>query len=165
MSEASLFRDSFRDRPVTERVTKRRKRGRPPVYRTAMTAAERQARRREKLRKAAQQAAAEAGAYRAYQPPHGYGKAKATLQAHGHHFERARREFGFEEGVFVDGAFLGTDEVIALAKLPKAEREQRLAEHRLARKDDACGAVASYMAALRVSFDEFIRYVYSEPSR
>ena len=82
-----------------------------------MTAAQRQARRRKRLRKAK-----DARLQRAYQPPHGYGRAKSQLLAQGHCFERARREFGFEEGVFVDGAFLGTLEVIRLAELPPQER-------------------------------------------
>jgi hypothetical protein len=34
---------------------------------------------------------------------HGYGRAKTQLIAQGHEFERTRREFGFEEGVFIDG--------------------------------------------------------------
>jgi hypothetical protein len=52
VSEDHFFRDLFRDAPVTEIVTdirsKRRKRGRPPLGRKAMTAAERQARRRQR---------------------------------------------------------------------------------------------------------------------
>jgi hypothetical protein len=94
-----------------------RKRGGRPIGRRAMTAAQRQARRRRRLREAArprQQEQQQEVARRAYQPPYGYGQAKAQLQAQGHHFERTRREFRFEEGVFVDGAFLGSHEVIEL---------------------------------------------------
>jgi hypothetical protein len=56
----------------------------------------------------------------------------------GHRFERARREWGHEEGVFIDGAFMDTHEVIVLANLLPAEQEQVLAEHRRKRKDEAC---------------------------
>jgi hypothetical protein len=128
-----------------------------------MTAAERQARRRRQLRevaKAVERALLEREqplASRLFQPPHGYGKAKALLRAQGHHFEWARREWGFEEGTFVDGAFLGSGEVVALADLAPAERQERLAETRQQRKDMACVAVEGYMAALRVSLDELIQ--------
>jgi hypothetical protein len=135
------------------------KRGRPPLGRKAMTAAERQARRRERLREAENARRREQGqplAHRPSQPPHGYGRAKEQLIAEGHHFERARREFGFEEGTFVDGAYLGSSDVIDLAALPLEERQQRLAEARHATKDFACGAVEQYMAALHVSRDELI---------
>jgi hypothetical protein len=133
------------------------KRGRPPIGRKAMTPAERQARRRKRLREA--EAARRKGrdpSWRAYQPPHGYVVAKEQLIREGHEFERVRREFGFEEGVFVDGAFMGTFDVIELARLPTRERQQNLAEQRLATKDFACGAVRGYMAALRVSLAELV---------
>jgi len=76
----------------------------------------------------------------------------------GHQFERARREFGFEEGVFVDGAFLGTSEVIDLATLPLQQRQQRIAEHRASEKQFACNAVIGYMECLHVSLDDLLRY-------
>jgi hypothetical protein len=124
-----------------------------------MTAAERQSRRRQRLRKAKAGQEAKAGKRRAYQPPHGYGKAKGHLLAAGHCFERARREFGFEGGTFIDGAFVGSDEVIALAAKPPLERKQWLAERRHDSKDFACDAVEGYMGALQVSRDELIQYL------
>src|SRR6516225_1071610 len=99
---------------------KRPRRGRPPLGRRPMTAAQRQARRRERLRKAKAEREAQEGKRRAYQPPYGYNRAKEQLINAGHHFQRARREFGFEEGVFVDGAFISSYEVIALAELAPA---------------------------------------------
>jgi hypothetical protein len=125
-----------------------------------MTAAERQARRRRRLRAEARAAERERLARddpfgrRVSQPPHGYARAKEVLMAAGHVFERARREAGFEEGLFVDGAFLSTDEVIGLAGLSARERRDRLAELRRDTKDFAVGAVEHYMAILRVSLDE-----------
>jgi hypothetical protein len=74
----------------------------------------------------------------------------------GHRFEWARFDWGFEEGTFVDGAFLSTVEVIELAALSPAERNLKLAEIRRDRKHEACYAVKSYMGALHVSFDELI---------
>jgi hypothetical protein len=138
---------------------KKPKRGRPPPGRKAMTAAERQARRRKRVREAetARLAQDEPLARRPYQPPHGYPLAKERLLAEGHRFERARHEFGFEEGVFVDGAFLSSDEVIALAALPPSERQRRLTVLRHASKDFACDAVEGYLAALQVSRDELIQ--------
>jgi hypothetical protein len=135
------FRDLFRDAAVTERITKMkpRKRGRHPLGRKAMTAAERQP--------------------RPYQTAHGYEKAKAELQTLGHRFEHARREFGFEEGVFVDGALINSLAVIELAKLSPGDRQQQLAEARKDNKDFACSAVASYMRAMWVSLDELTQYV------
>ena len=115
-------------------MRKRTRRGRPPIHRKAMTAAERQARRRQRLKEIARQRQQEQMERRAYQPPRGYGRAKEQMIKEGHQFERARREFGFEEGVFVDGAFLGTSEVIDLATLPLQQRQQRIAEHRRARR-------------------------------
>jgi hypothetical protein len=111
---------------------KARKRGRPPLGRKAMTAAERQAQRRQRLREAArkQREERQLGRRRAFQPAHGYGQSKALRRAQGHHFERAREEFGFEGGVFVDGAFLDTWAVVELAKLDPRERQQRLAKVR-----------------------------------
>ena len=85
------------------------------------------------------------------------------MLAEGHQFERARREFEFEEGVFVDGAYLASSEVIDLAALPKPEREQRLAEVRRDRKDDACVVVEGYMGVLRVSRREIIEYANKAP--
>ena len=58
----------------------------------------------------------------------------------------------------MDGAFLGSREVIELATLPPRERTQWLAACRCERKDDACSAVEGYMATLQVSLDELIRY-------
>jgi hypothetical protein len=125
-----------------------------------MTAAERQARRRQRMREAevARQREKRGLSARPYQPPHGYGKAKEQLIAAGHRFERARRDFGFEEGTFLDGAFLGSSEVIALASLSPPERKRQLAEIRQARKEDACDAVVGYMAALHVTRDELLRH-------
>jgi hypothetical protein len=94
------------------------------------------------------------GSPRPYQPAHGYPKAKEHLLKDGHKFERARGEWGFEEGVFVDGAFVNSGEIVHLATLPKTERKKVLAENRLRNKDFACNAVRSYMAEMRVSLDE-----------
>jgi hypothetical protein len=123
---------------VTEKVTEM-KCGRRPLGRKAMTAAERQARRRKRLREAAKAEAARLederlrGGRRLYQPPHGYGKAKGQLQAEGHCFVRVPDDLGREfGGVFVDGASVSSNEVIALAALPPSERKQRLAEQRCA---------------------------------
>jgi hypothetical protein len=119
-----------------------------------MTAAQRQARRRRKLREAAKLKLEQPLGRRLYQPLPGYGLAKEQLIAAGHCFERARREAGFEEGVFVDGALLSSSEVIAFAELPLQERRRRLAEQRRATKDFACTAVAHYMQTLQVTRDE-----------
>ena len=94
-------------------------------------------------------------------PPHGYNKAKAKLQAEDHHFERARREFGFEFGVFVDGALMEADSVMALAEMLPQDRLQWIARERLAWKDQACNAVAGYMRALNVSHEEMLRHLKS----
>jgi hypothetical protein len=134
------------------------KRGRPPLGRKAMSPAQRQARHRAVVRKREQEHLHQEGMRRLYQPPHGYGKAKEQLLAAGHEFERARREFGFEDGVFVDGAFLGSSEVIQLAELSQEERSQRLAARRIEQKDDACGAVEGYMARLHITLEELIAY-------
>jgi hypothetical protein len=146
---------------ATKSVTKKHRRGRPPLGRKAMTNAQRQARHRQRLKEAAKQRAEELlrGQRRPSQPPYGYNKAKAQLQAAGHRFETARRDLGFEEGTFVDGAFLGSHEVLALADMPPRERQQLLAEVRRTLKDDACGAVQGYMAALRVTLDELVRFL------
>jgi hypothetical protein len=116
-----------------------------------MTGAERQARHRQRVAAAKREAALRR---QPYQPPHGYAKAKDALLAAGHVFERARREFGFEEGVFVDGALLSSHEVIALAELAAAERQRWLDAKRAKTRDDAIGAVRSYMMALRTSLAE-----------
>jgi hypothetical protein len=137
---------------------KARKRGRRPLGRKAMTAAQRQARRRQRVRKAARKQREERQP-RPYQTAHGYEKAKAELQTLGHRFEHARREFGFEEGVFVDGALINSLAVIELAKLSPRDRQQQLAEARKDNKDFACSAVASYMRAMWVSLDELTQYV------
>jgi hypothetical protein len=122
-----------------------------------MTNAERQAKRRKKLRDMARQrliADKQAADIGTYQPPKGYQQAKTKLQQQGHSFERARREFGFEEGTFIDGAFVLTREVIALVDLPASERQQWLADQRQRWKNFAVAAVMSYMKAMRVSVDE-----------
>jgi hypothetical protein len=123
-----------------------------------MTAAERQARRREKLKTLAKLREADrlalSGRDLRYRPPHGYAQAKEKLIAQRHVFEHARRHFGFEGGVFVDGAFLETHEVIELAKLTTEERRWRLADRRRETKDFACNAIKGYMAALHVTMDE-----------
>jgi hypothetical protein len=129
------------------------KRGRPPIGRKAMTDAQRQARRRAKLKQIALERK-----QRRYQPPPGYGAAKRQLRVGGHQFEWARRDRGFEEGVFVDGAFLGSRQVIELAGPPPQERDPWLAEQRQATKSDACGAVVGYMQGLHVTLDELIAY-------
>jgi hypothetical protein len=87
-------------------------------------------------------------------PAHGYQPAKQKMLAEGHTFERTRDEWGFEFGIFVDGALVDSGEVVHLATLPKTEREKVLAETRLRSKDFACHAVKCYMDALHVSFDE-----------
>jgi hypothetical protein len=114
-----------------------------------MTAAERQARHRRKVKSERQR--------RPYQPPPGYGAAKAKLIEQGHQFERARREWGHEEGVFVDGAFLSSNQVIELAKLPPPAAVARIAAIREQTKGDACGMVAAYMTSMHVSFEEIVR--------
>jgi hypothetical protein len=129
-----------------------------------MTAAERQARRRTRLREAEAERLRQQRQEpprRRYQPPHGYGRAKEQLIAQGRCFERARREFGFEEGVFIDGAFCGSSEVIALADLPPREQQQWLAERRHTEKNFACYAVMGYMNSLQVSLDELIKAIDS----
>jgi hypothetical protein len=124
-----------------------------------MTDAERQAKRRERLRKEAEIARRRvqrrSGEVRP--PAHGYPQAKQKMLAEGHTFERCRREWGFEEGVFVDGALVDSGEVVHLATLPKTEREKVLAEKRRRNKDFACHAVRSYMDAMQVSIEELIR--------
>jgi hypothetical protein len=126
-----------------------------------MTAAERQARRREKLKTLAKLREADrlalSGRDLRYRPPHGYAQAKEKLIAQRHVFEHARRQFGFEGGVFVDGAFLETHEVIELAKLTTEECRRRLADRRRETKDFACSAIKGYMAALHVTMDELTR--------
>ena len=127
-----------------------------------MTAAERQARRREKLRETARRRLLEwkqARGIGTYQPPVGYARAKGKLLAQGRHFERARRDWGFEEGVFIDGALMGTLEVIKLAELSPPEQQRVLAEHQRDTKADACSAVQAYMKELWVSLDELTRYL------
>jgi hypothetical protein len=93
--------------PITELVTKMTRRGRPPIHRKAMTAAQRQARRREKLKKLAKIAhPPKKKMGEPSRPPVGYGRVKHEMMAQGHQFEAARREFGFEEGLFLDGALV-----------------------------------------------------------
>jgi hypothetical protein len=123
------------------------KRGRPPIHRKAMTAAQRQARHRLKVK----------GQRQRYQPPPGYYDAKAKLIEQRHEFERARREWGHEEGVFVDGAFMSSNEVIRLSKLSGSEARIRIAQIRVETKSDACGMVAAYMELMHVSFEELVR--------
>jgi hypothetical protein len=148
-------------RPVTKVVTKKR-RGRPPIGRKALTAAQKQARYRQRLKEAAKQRAEELlrGQRRLHQPPYGYAKAKQKLIEAGHQFNRVNdgqgREFG---GTFVDGAYVTTHEVIVLADMTLTERKQRLDEARRTHKDVACDAVEEYMEALRVSFDELAAHV------
>ena len=138
---------------------RRPKRGRPRIGRRAMTNTQRQARWRKRKREteAARPSQQEQELLRrAYQPPFGYGRAKQQLIDQGHQFARARREFGFEEGVFVDGALLGSRQVIALAEQSPHERQQWLAEQRRATKVFACNSVQQYMELMRVSLDELI---------
>ena len=139
----------------------RHKRGRPPIGKKAMTPAQRQARRRAKLAEAAKRQRWQQDGRRpnglGYLPL-GYNPATQQMQHEGHDFERARSEFGFEEGVFVDGASVGTLEVIELAKLPVKERRTRITERRRATKDFACSAVGGYMNTLQVSREELVRY-------
>jgi hypothetical protein len=154
-----VFRDAFRDALgfCDRHKKKQRKRGRPPLGRRAMTDAERQAKQRQKRRTLARQRLVElkqAAGIGTYQPPKGYRRAKETLIKLGHAFERARREWGFEEGVFVDGAFVSSHEVIALADLPSSERRQLLEQARQQNKDVAIEAVVAFMRAMRVSVDE-----------
>jgi hypothetical protein len=141
----------MRVKPVTK------KRGRPPLGRKAMTAAQRQAKRRGILRTKARRAQGR----RPYQPHPDYPDAKTQMRTE-HTFLSARREFGHEWGVFVDGALLSTQEVIELANLPRAERFQRLAEERQKRKSDACHEVVHYMRALHVTFEELLSFFESE---
>jgi hypothetical protein len=91
-----------------------------------MTVAERQARRRKRLRTAEAIKRHEAGERRPFQPPYGYTKAKQALIAGGYAFKRARRDWGFEESVIVDGAYVSTHEVIALAGMATPEIEEHL---------------------------------------
>ena len=157
------------DNSVTNSVTapsrkmsrKGRKRGRKPVGRKAMTPAQRKAKQRQREREAAELAARVAqereGKRTAYRPPIGYNDAKGKLKAAGHQFVRVHEDFGREwGGVFIDGAYMDTFAVIALADMSPAERKQRLAETRRTNKDVACDAVRAYMAALQVS-DEDLR--------
>jgi hypothetical protein len=144
---------------VTNGVTKRR--------RKAMTNAVRQAKYRKRKKAAAlaaaKRAAEEAGARRAYQPPYGYNAAKGKLKAAGHTFLRVHEDFGREfGGVFVDGAYVGSHEVIELADLSAQERKARLDAARTAWKAIACDAVTAYMAAIRVSLGELIHHHEAE---
>ena len=127
-----------------------------------MTGAQRQAGWRKRRREAEAARMRQQGQeppHKPYQPPYGYQRAKQTLMAQGHEFVRAAREAGFEEGVFVDGAFVGAGEVIVLAGLSASERKQRLAERRRDTKWLACNLVEHYMAMLQVSPDELARHI------
>jgi hypothetical protein len=123
-----------------------------------MTQAQRQARYRERRKQAAKEAVAAFEKRRAFQPPHGYAKAKQQLIEAGHQFVRIHdghgREFG---GVFVDGAYLMTTQVVAMASMSITERKRLLAEARRTHKDVACDAVKAYMETLRVSLDDLVR--------
>jgi hypothetical protein len=135
------------------------RRGRPPLGRKAMTDAERQAKRRVRIKHEAKLAKElQTGRPPLFQPPHGYPKAKEQLQKAGHEFWRARREWGHEEGVFVDGAFVSSRDVIMLADMPEAERQQWLDQQRMDWKDFSIGDVVSFMAMMRVSLDELIKH-------
>lgn len=132
----------------------------------ALTPAEKQARYRNNKKKAAELKAAKKPERQAYQPVHGYNAAKAKLIAAGHHFERARREWGFEAGVFVDGALLGpigfgdgSESVLSLADMTPAERKSYLDSEREATKQFACDAVESFMEEMRVTMDELTRHL------
>jgi hypothetical protein len=119
---------------------RKRKRGRPPLGRKAMTPAERQARRRQKLRQLAG-----LPAYPGATLPHpGYREAKRKMIDEGHVFIRTRREWGDEFGVFVDGALMDSSDVVRLAAEAKWQRELSLAARRKVWKDSACQAVANY---------------------
>jgi hypothetical protein len=119
-----------------------------------MTAAERQVRRRQKLKREELERRHQEGQRRAYQPPYGYNRAKEQMIREGHEFERARRDWGFEEGVFVDSAFLSSSEVIELAAMPRQERVARIIDSRRLGKDFACSAVRAYMECMHVSLEE-----------
>jgi hypothetical protein len=127
-----------------------------------MTPAQRQARRRETVRqraKAALQLERELNnplGRERLQPAYGYGKAKAKLIEEHHKFERARREFGFEEGIFLDGACVDSVEVVRLAALSPTERAGRIEVQRRATKDFAIMAVEGYMRHLHVTLDDLI---------
>ena len=126
-----------------------------------MTAAERQAKRRQRLRKEAEIARRMEGPRRSGEVRpyvHGYPQAKQKMLAEGHTFERCRREWGFEEGVFVDGACVWSGEVVNLADLPLSERKQVLAERRRESKQFAVLAVECYMDALQVSLGDLYEH-------
>ena len=55
-------------------------------------------------------------------------------------------------------ALMDAHSVIALTEMPPQEQLQRIARARLATKDFACAAVASYMRALNVSREDMLRY-------
>jgi hypothetical protein len=120
-----------------------------------MTDAQRQARHRQHVKEAAKQAAAAAGRGGPTSPPARLpkGQGKAAL---GGAASSAPREFGFEEGAFVDGALVSSYEVIALVEMSPPKRKERLDEARRATKADACMAVRSYMAVLHVSLDDLV---------
>jgi hypothetical protein len=133
------------------------KRGRPRIGRRAMTSAQRQARWRKRKREVEAERLRQQGlepAHRPYQPPFGYGPAKARLIAQGCVFTHASRDAGFEHGVFVDGAFINASDVFVLAEMPRPERDAWLAEHRSETKDFACSAVLHFMNRLRVTIDD-----------
>jgi hypothetical protein len=80
---------------------KPRKRGRRPLGRKAMTAAQRQAKRRAKLRNIARQQLTAAKRAPPTSRRRDINKPRRSCSRKVTTFERARREFGFEEGVFV----------------------------------------------------------------
>jgi hypothetical protein len=71
------------------------------------------------------------------------------------------REFG---GVFVDGAYLATSDVINLANHEPPSRAEFLARAKDRHKNVACEAVEAYMQSLHVNRDELIRYFEQRPT-
>lgn len=124
-----------------------------------MTDAERQAKRRASLRQQARDRARRDGPRApsvVRPPPDGYAQAKQALQESGHCFERTRREWGFEEGVFVDGVLVTGADVVMLAAMPPPERKQGLDDRRPQGKHHAIHAVRCYMDMMRVGLDDLL---------